>query len=153
MKRMILVAALISTVLGSSFAQGIIGTSKSFSTTTFCKTYKCSLVSKEDNIWMYKTKFGDLISIMRKSADPASKITKAILGIPNFDHQYYPEDNRTFSALQVEIFGSSKVKLSDDCYYSGDFKLMNPVANKGVAYNVGCLSQSGAMLIMIGSPN
>lgn len=147
----------ISTVLlslsASAAAQGLLETSKSFSTTAFCKNYQCTLETRAGTAWSYKTRFGDRVVINRESVDPGSKIRSFMIMVPDPSIDNYSVDNRTFADVQKQLMGTASVSLSRDCYYTTE----DPISLAKVKYNkntrtVSCANAGGIMVIAISVP-
>jgi len=151
---MIALTALIATVSGTSLAQGILGTNKSFSNSAFCKNYKCELMFQKNGVWTYKTKLGDYINVSRQSADPKSMITGGIFIVAYPNYTYHLDDETTFRALQIEMFGSVKAELRAGCYIRDDTFKLGRFTYKGSERIIECQNdaENAYMLAIIATP-
>lgn len=149
-------AALLLLLSAAASAQGMLGTSKSFSTSPFCQSYKCTSEGNTDgngrktNTWSYKTRFNDTIFIARESRDPASKVISGLLMVWDADIKYWPEDSKTFNALQTQLMGKPYVTLPEECYaISGDIQQIKELSIRGTTYRIFCGGGGGIMSVGI----
>ncbi|GGM59908.1 hypothetical protein GCM10008956_39500 [Deinococcus arenae] len=119
-------------------AAGIMGTSQSFSTSAYCKTYTCNLISKKDRMWMYRNKYGDLVGIIRQSSDPGSRVVASMVVIDSPTSDYFEDDKKMINTLQVVLYGKVISSFPMQCYYSEDGYIFAEFQNMGMKKRFGC---------------
>ncbi|WP_189066908.1 hypothetical protein [Deinococcus seoulensis] len=138
-------------LLGSASAAGLMGSSQSFSTSDYCKAYSCTMISNKNGTWMYKNKYGDLISIKRQTSDPGSRIVSAIVAIDNADPDYFGSDQKMVNSLQITLYGKIISSFPQRCYYAEDeAHIFAEFNNMGSAKRFGCVNiNDGSKYILI----
>ncbi|SMB97033.1 hypothetical protein [Deinococcus hopiensis] len=83
---------------GSALAQGVPGTSKAFSTSAFCRSYRWTSLDNKDGPGHATTprgdttRFGDVVLVAHASPGPASKVISMALPVRQADLRHLSED-------------------------------------------------------------
>ena len=88
------------------------GTTESVYSSLFCSQYKCDRHQDTNGGEMFQTKFNDTVAVIYKSG----RINKILLGIAPKDSQYFPNDKKTFDAIQIQMFGRIVKSMPASCY-------------------------------------
>lgn len=132
-------------------AQGIMGTSQSFSTSAYCKSYTCTLLKRDGQHWTYKNKYGDIITLKRATTDPGSRVVSALVGIPEADSDYFTHDRDMLSALQRTLYGKVIAAFPWHCYETEEAHVFAEFKHGGVLKRFGCLpTPQGGLIVALG---
>ena len=131
-------------ISGMTHAQGIIKTAKPFSSTPFCKNYRCVLVQNDNKIKnttkTYRTKYGDFITLISYGNSVSSPLQNVLFAIDSANLKYFPTDEKTFEDLQVALFGSIETHLTQNCYTTQRSMIFSDFSFTGSSYSLVCFN-------------
>ena len=89
----------------SAGAAGLLNTTQPFLTSSFCRTYACTLLTQTGNTWSYRLNTGDVVLLSRASEAASSRVLSLSLMLSYPDAGALSTDLQTFQDLQLVAVG------------------------------------------------